>query len=324
MKFFLGVAELTCLAHLYSTRQPPLTDPGLVRVEHKRGRPIVKKGVEKRNVKIDFLKNSSTLKSLSTPDCPVQAATPPCPTVPKSWAWRARTGTRMVVSVWSGQPLVYCARAGAPVPSALSSSQDGIPPLTQHKAKTYEVPSKQDVPVQDRSPSQPPPPRLWGVPPKVGAQRLTWLRSWRPRGTLVAVVAVGRWWQRGKHIPARGYGYFVARSRSSGPVIPSPAMSWTKRSVCSLRPEGGVPLSRAPTSALPAAKPTPPDFLPSAPPGNSGTRQGPHVQPTGAPLRDRSRRLSSSLPHPRRRLCVATHDGLGRDIVLALVWPRAL
>jgi hypothetical protein len=36
-------------------------------------------------------------------------------------------------------------------------------------------------------------------------------------------------------------------------------MSWTKRSVCSLRPEG-VPLSRAPASALPAAKPTPPDF----------------------------------------------------------------
>jgi hypothetical protein len=67
MKFFLGVAELTCLAHLYSTRQPPLTDPGLVRVEHKRGRPIVKKGVDKRNVKIDFLKTSSTLKSLSQP-----------------------------------------------------------------------------------------------------------------------------------------------------------------------------------------------------------------------------------------------------------------
>jgi hypothetical protein len=178
---------------------------------------------------------------------------------------------------------------------------------------------KQDVPVQNRSRSPPPPPRLWGVPPKVGAQRLTWLWSRRPRGTVV--VAVGRWrQQRGKriasHIPAR-----VRVLRSAALILRSchPLQCPGRNGACARSDRRGFlflapQLPRCPLQNPP--RPTSPrEFRHAA---------GPTCPPTGVPLRDRSRRLSSSFPHPRRRLCVATHGGLGRDIFLALVWPRAL
>ena len=62
-----------------------------------------------------------------------------------------------------------------------------------------------------------------------------------------------------------------------------------------------------PTPALSAAKP----LLPSPPPGSVIQARQAHMLADQGALPDRSRRFPSSPLHPRR-LCVATHDGLGQ------------
>ena len=74
---------------------------------------------------------------------------------------------------------------------------------------------------------------------------------------------------------------------------------------------GGVPLSRAPASALPAAKPTPPDSLPSAPPENSGTRQGPHVRRPGSPCETDLAACHPSAPAAASVRCDSRRAGAG-------------
>ena len=80
----------------------------------------------------------------------------------------------------------------------------------------------------------------------------------------------------------RGYGYFVARSRSSGPVVPCSGLDETE---CVLAQAGGGPVSSF--SHLAPQLPRCPLQNPPrpTPPGNSGTAAGPHVHRPGSPAR---------------------------------------
>jgi hypothetical protein len=97
---------------------------------------------------------------------------------------------------------------------------------------------------------------------------------------------------------------------------------WTKRK----RPHSdrrdflflAFPSSSRSSSALPAAKPTPPS---TTTPLVVQARHAPHAQRPG-PLPARSRRLSSSLPHPRRASVRCDSRRLGGTFPLALVWAE--